>query len=322
MKRLFISLAFLIFCFACKAQIAPPKQTDTLIIHAVKYNYADIYRENWPCVAIYKSTTSFRIGDSEFPIISTCKFGKEVIFTVTEDEGKAQYELVYNENHPDEIVIEFSGYEFVCHKRNLMIDEPAEGEINSVLSYTLDSRKASHLPIPGYGCQGVGDVTVIITVDPQGNVTNAKVMDEISSSDQCLRNFAVRCARLSKFSKSATAPARQTGEITYRFANSVYTLSSAEPNAKLSGRTVDGTLPKPTYGVAADGVVVVDIWVDNYGTVTKALAGAEGTTVTDKTLWQEARKAAMKAHFNMSADAPALQKGTITYTFKIVSDKE
>lgn len=93
--------------------------------------------------------------------------------------------------------------------------------------------------------------------------------------------------------------------------------TAGEPNAKLSGRTVDGTLPKPTYGVAADGVVVVDIWVDNYGTVTKALAGAEGTTVTDKTLWQEARKAAMKAHFNMSADAPALQKGTITYIFKL-----
>ena len=87
----------------------------------------------------------------------------------------------------------------------------------SVLSYTLDGRKASHLPIPAYRCYGAGDVTVIITVDPQGNVINAKVMDEISSSDQCLRNFAVRAARLSKFSKSTTAPARQTGEILYRF---------------------------------------------------------------------------------------------------------
>ena len=93
--------------------------------------------------------------------------------------------------------------------------------------------------------------------------------------------------------------------------------TSGEPNAKLAGRTVNGTLPRPSYAVQKDGIVVVEIWVDNYGNVQKAVAGAEGTTVTDKTLWQAARKAALGAHFNMSADAPALQKGTITYIFKL-----
>ena len=87
----------------------------------------------------------------------------------------------------------------------------------SVVSYNLDGRKASHLKIPAYRCYGCGDVTVIITVDPQGNVVAAKVLDEISSSDSCLRSFAVRAARLSKFSASASAPARQNGEILYRF---------------------------------------------------------------------------------------------------------
>ena len=87
----------------------------------------------------------------------------------------------------------------------------------SVLSYTLDGRKASHLKIPAYRCHGGGDVTVIITVNPQGQVVNAKVMEEISSNDQCLCSFAVRAARLSRFSASTTAPARQTGEILYRF---------------------------------------------------------------------------------------------------------
>ncbi len=93
--------------------------------------------------------------------------------------------------------------------------------------------------------------------------------------------------------------------------------TAGEPNAKLAGRSVNGTLPKPSYGVQESGKVVVDIWVDQYGTVQKAVAGADGTTVTDKTLWQAARKAALGAHFNMSADAPALQKGTITYIFKL-----
>ena len=87
----------------------------------------------------------------------------------------------------------------------------------SVLSYTLDGRKASHLKIPAYRCYGSGDVTVIITVNNAGMVVGAKVLDTVSSSDECLRSFAIRAARLSRFSASQTAPANQTGEILYRF---------------------------------------------------------------------------------------------------------
>ena len=87
----------------------------------------------------------------------------------------------------------------------------------SVLSYSLDGRKASHLPIPAYRCYGAGDVTVIITVNNAGQVVRAKVLEEVSSSDNCLQSFAIRAARLSRFSSSSTAPANQTGEIIYRF---------------------------------------------------------------------------------------------------------
>lgn len=102
--------------------------------------------------------------------------------------------------------------------------EEAEYKGPSVVSYSLDGRKASSLRIPAYRCMGGGDVTVIITVDPQGNVVNAKVMDSVSSTDQCLRDFAVRAARLSKFSKLSpdklkanNSLSRQSGEIVYRF---------------------------------------------------------------------------------------------------------
>lgn len=88
-------------------------------------------------------------------------------------------------------------------------------------------------------------------------------------------------------------------------------------NAHLKGRSVLGTLPKPEGSGQLAGTVVVTIKVDQYGTVTEAIPGAEGTTVTDKTLWNAARTAAMKAHFNMAADAPAIQTGTITYIFKL-----
>ncbi len=87
----------------------------------------------------------------------------------------------------------------------------------SVVSYTLEGRKASLLKIPAYRCYGSGEVTVIITVDNSGRVVNAKVLEETSSADKCLREFAVRAARLSRFSASRTAPARQPGEIVYRF---------------------------------------------------------------------------------------------------------
>jgi len=88
-------------------------------------------------------------------------------------------------------------------------------------------------------------------------------------------------------------------------------------NAHVKGRNVVGTLPKPSYATQTEGVVVVQVKVDQYGTVTEAVPGAEGTTATDKNLWAAARNAALKAHFNMDANAPAVQTGTITYIFKL-----
>ena len=87
----------------------------------------------------------------------------------------------------------------------------------SVLSYTLDGRKATHLPIPAYRCYGGGQVTVIIFVNRNGNVVNAQINETVSANDKCLREYALRAARQSKFTKSSTAPERQTGEIVYQF---------------------------------------------------------------------------------------------------------
>lgn len=87
----------------------------------------------------------------------------------------------------------------------------------SVVSYDLGGRKASHLPIPAYRCMGAGEVTVLIVVDNAGNVTGAKIDESCSSSDGCLRAFAIRAARMSKFSASAKAPSKDTGNIVYQF---------------------------------------------------------------------------------------------------------
>ncbi|MBP5487359.1 MAG: hypothetical protein J6Y06_07030 [Bacteroidales bacterium] len=87
----------------------------------------------------------------------------------------------------------------------------------SVVSYALEGRKASRLSIPAYRCLGAGHVTVIITVDPSGNVIAAKIQEDASSNDKCLRDFAIRAARLSKFSASTSAPPRHLGTIVYMF---------------------------------------------------------------------------------------------------------
>ncbi|MGM9742907.1 MAG: energy transducer TonB [Candidatus Cryptobacteroides sp.] len=87
----------------------------------------------------------------------------------------------------------------------------------SVLSWHLDGRKASHLPIPAYRCYGGGMVTVLITVNKSGTVIDARIQEETSSDDKCLREFAIRAARLSRFSAKQDAPAKQTGDIIYQF---------------------------------------------------------------------------------------------------------
>lgn len=93
--------------------------------------------------------------------------------------------------------------------------------------------------------------------------------------------------------------------------------SDGKPNAQVKGRNTVGNVPSPKYASQESGTVVVRIWVDQHGIVQKALAGVDGTTVTDKTLWNAARNAAMNTHFNMEANAPAMQEGTITYIFKL-----
>ena len=94
--------------------------------------------------------------------------------------------------------------------------------------------------------------------------------------------------------------------------------TDGKPNAHLEGREVDKAgLKKPVYTSQESGKVVVKIWVDQYGKVQKAVPGADGTTVTDKALWTAARNAALETGFTMSASAPALQEGTITYIFNL-----
>uniref|UniRef100_UPI003217DCB2 cell envelope integrity protein TolA n=1 Tax=uncultured Draconibacterium sp. TaxID=1573823 RepID=UPI003217DCB2 len=82
----------------------------------------------------------------------------------------------------------------------------------------------------------------------------------------------------------------------------------------LSGRTAS-SLPKPNYPGNDAGIVVVKVTVDKYGKVTSAEPGARGTTIANKSFWDEAKQAALRAKFNVDNNAPAFQQGTISYRF-------
>ena len=87
------------------------------------------------------------------------------------------------------------------------------------------------------------------------------------------------------------------------------------PSAALAGRSVLGSLPLPDFTANVGGTVVVRIMVDQYGNVTSASVTQTGTTVQNRTLWDAAVRAAKQAKFNVSAAAPLIQEGTITYVF-------
>ncbi len=82
----------------------------------------------------------------------------------------------------------------------------------------------------------------------------------------------------------------------------------------LAGRTPQ-SLPKPEYNYQVEGIVVVEVTVDRYGNVTKAIPGVKGSTTLNDHLHRAAKDAALAAKFDRKPNAPAYQKGTITYHF-------
>ena len=104
-----------------------------------------------------------------------------------------------------------------ANKENLPDENAQQYKGPSVISYTLDGRKAISLPVPAYKCQGGGDVSVQISVNRKGYVVAAQVIESVSSSDECLIRSAVAAAKRSRFRASSSVPERQVGEIVYRF---------------------------------------------------------------------------------------------------------
>ena len=92
---------------------------------------------------------------------------------------------------------------------------------------------------------------------------------------------------------------------------------SGDPNYNLAGR--EALLkPKEQPNCEEEGIVVVSIEVDKYGTVIRAVSGVKGTTNSANCLLKPAREAALRTTWNADPNAPTKQKGTIIYKFSLI----
>ena len=88
------------------------------------------------------------------------------------------------------------------------------------------------------------------------------------------------------------------------------------PGYDLGGRGAK-SLHRPNDDFSEEGIVVVDIWVNRQGKVTRAEVATKGTTVINNDMRQKAKQAALRSSFASDPNAPEEQHGTITYTFVI-----
>ena len=77
------------------------------------------------------------------------------------------------------------------------------------------------------------------------------------------------------------------------------------------------SLHRPNDDFPEEGIVVVDIWVNRSGQVTRAEVATKGTTVINQSMREKAKQAALRSAFASDPNAPEEQHGTITYTFVI-----
>lgn len=88
------------------------------------------------------------------------------------------------------------------------------GRVTVSYSFTDPVRYDRILHKPAYKCEGGGEVVLSVTIDRYGEVVDARV---VSGGDACMRETALRSARISRFRADESAPARHTGTMTYIF---------------------------------------------------------------------------------------------------------
>lgn len=120
-------------------------------------------------------------------------------------------------------------------------------------------------------------------------------------------------AATSVFNKPSTGGSgNSTGDATQ--GNPAGSGSSGGNSWSLSGRSLNGGLPKPAYTGDEEGRIIINIRVDRSGNVTDVSIEPTKTNITNKALRDASLEAAKRTKFTAGND---FAMGTITYQFKL-----
>jgi outer membrane biosynthesis protein TonB len=88
----------------------------------------------------------------------------------------------------------------------------------AIITYNLNGRKATRLPVPAYQCLGSGEVIIEVIVNQKGIVSSATILSSKTSlNEDCLAIAAKKSALSSRFAIDLKAPTSQKGTINYKF---------------------------------------------------------------------------------------------------------
>lgn len=139
---------------------------------------------------------------------------------------------------------------------------------------------------------------------------------EIEAAERAKREEETRRAIAGRvnFGKSSTQNDKGSGRAGSPNGNSTVGAASGTPGHNLKGRTIASWVSPEK---APLGTITVSVSVNRQGQVTSAtyLRGT-GAAATSQAARQSCIRAAMGSKFSVNNDAPASQKGTITYHFK------
>ena len=144
------------------------------------------------------------------------------------------------------------------------------------------------------------------------NFFNQDYLDELEAARQLVANVSNQLAQNNNVSEISMPVISTEGMNPDSIKNIIYTGDSTI-EYYLDNR-YHTSLPNPTYLAYDGGKVIVDISVNRNGKVVRAVP-RKSSSVQSEQLYILAESAALQTVFNPSPTAPAVQTGTIHYTF-------
>ena len=113
---------------------------------------------------------------------------------------------------PQEMQIQETDNNDMAEEKKVIVEGP------TTISYKLENRNDTYMPVPVYKCEGGGKIVVDIYVRQDGRVFRAIINKQKSKSmTSCLVEAALEAANNSRFNVDTEADPEQKGEIIYTF---------------------------------------------------------------------------------------------------------